>query len=216
MPLIIGQTAGGILVPILVDANGVVSVSAAVSSLPTLPAGDNNIGNVDVVSLPSLPAGNFNIGNVDVVTLPALPAGTNMIGHVQAESFGLISGAKHRDPLRLGYSGDWSEEKSNDNATAGTNVLSSTGVPAGEVWVLEAASVTNIDKATVRLAIYLTVNGVAVVLVDHTTSVAGEYATWSGAVTLSQGDIVNGAFYSCDAGNDIYLDYHARRIDIDQ
>lgn len=33
MPLIIGRTSGGVLIPVQVDANGVMSVSAAVSSL---------------------------------------------------------------------------------------------------------------------------------------------------------------------------------------
>lgn len=51
-----------------------------------LPAGDNNIGNVDVVSLPALAAGTNNIGDVDVLTLPALPAGTNNIGDVDVLS----------------------------------------------------------------------------------------------------------------------------------
>ena len=131
MPLIIGQTAGGILIPILVDDNGVVSVSAAVSSLPSLPAGDNNIGNVDIVSLPSLPAGNNNIGNVDIVTLPSLPAGTNLIGKIQANSYGLIGGSFQKDPIRLGYSGEGAEEVSDMSADAGTNTLTSTAIPAG-------------------------------------------------------------------------------------
>lgn len=51
-----------------------------------LPAGTNNIGDVDVVTLPSLPAGTNNIGDVDVLTLPALPAGTNNIGDVDIAS----------------------------------------------------------------------------------------------------------------------------------
>jgi hypothetical protein len=67
-----------------------------------LPAGDNNIGNVDIVTLPALPsgtnnigdvdiasalpAGDNNIGNVDVVSLPALPTGTNNIGDVDVLS----------------------------------------------------------------------------------------------------------------------------------
>lgn len=50
-----------------------------VTSLPALPAGNNNIGDVDIASIA---AGDNNIGNVDVVTLPALPAGTNNIGDV--------------------------------------------------------------------------------------------------------------------------------------
>lgn len=50
-----------------------------VTRLPALPAGTNNIGDVDILSIA---AGDNNIGNVDIVTLPALPAGTNNIGDV--------------------------------------------------------------------------------------------------------------------------------------
>jgi hypothetical protein len=67
----------------------------------SIAAGNNNIGNVDVVTLPALVAGSANIGdvdvatiaagdnnigNVDVVTLPALPSGTNNIGDVDIAS----------------------------------------------------------------------------------------------------------------------------------
>lgn len=57
-------------------------VSATVTVSVALPAGTNNIGDVDVLSLPSIPAGTNNIGDVDVLTLPSLPAGTNNIGDV--------------------------------------------------------------------------------------------------------------------------------------
>jgi len=43
----------------------------------SIAAGDNNIGNVDIASIA---AGNNNIGDVDVASLPATPAGTNAIG----------------------------------------------------------------------------------------------------------------------------------------
>ncbi len=57
----------------------------------SIAAGDNNIGNVDIVTMPSVtvgtlpstPAGDNNIGNVDVVTLPALVAGAALIGEVK-------------------------------------------------------------------------------------------------------------------------------------
>lgn len=45
-----------------------------------LPAGDNNIGNVDVVTLPALPAGTNNIGDVDVLTQPARDRTTDNVG----------------------------------------------------------------------------------------------------------------------------------------
>lgn len=57
--------------------------SGSVSFSGALPAGTNNIGDVDVASVA---AGDNNIGNVDVVTLPALPAGTNAIGKLAANS----------------------------------------------------------------------------------------------------------------------------------
>ncbi|OQW34860.1 MAG: hypothetical protein A4E20_01400 [Nitrospira sp. SG-bin2] len=41
---------------------------------------------IDVLSLPTLPAGNNNIGDVDVASLPALPAGTNDIGNVKEKA----------------------------------------------------------------------------------------------------------------------------------
>jgi hypothetical protein len=47
-----------------------VAVSGSVSLAASLPAGANNIGDVDVLSLPALPAGTNNIGDVDVLTLP--------------------------------------------------------------------------------------------------------------------------------------------------
>jgi hypothetical protein len=50
-----------------------------VLTLPTLPSGDNNIGNVDILTIA---AGDNNIGNVDIVSLPALVAGTANIGDV--------------------------------------------------------------------------------------------------------------------------------------
>lgn len=51
--------------------------------IASIAAGDNNIGNVDIASIA---AGDNNIGNVDVVTLPALPAGNNNIGDVDVAS----------------------------------------------------------------------------------------------------------------------------------
>lgn len=63
-----------------------------VQLITALPAGTNNIGDVDVLSLPALPAGTNNIGDVDVLSLPALPAGTNNIGDVDVLTLPSITG----------------------------------------------------------------------------------------------------------------------------
>lgn len=54
-------------------ASGTVSANTQRVVLATdvaLPAGTNNIGDVDVLTLPAIPAGNNNIGDVDIASLP--------------------------------------------------------------------------------------------------------------------------------------------------
>lgn len=75
--VVIGDPATGTGVAPVDAVNGL-----GVKIIPALPAGDNNIGNVDIVTLPVLPAGTNNIGDVDVLTLPALPTGANVIGSI--------------------------------------------------------------------------------------------------------------------------------------
>ena len=65
------------------SANGYLWVkndSGTVAGAASLPAGTNNIGDVDVLTLPALPAGTNNIGDVDIAS--AIPAGSNLIGKV--------------------------------------------------------------------------------------------------------------------------------------
>lgn len=78
-----------------------------VLSLPALPAGSNNIGDVDVLTLPALVAGTANIGDVDVLTLPALPAGSNNIGDVDVLTLpALTAGTNRIGSVRLVDSAD--------------------------------------------------------------------------------------------------------------
>jgi len=70
----------------VIDTSGQKKSLASVTVISALPAGTNNIGDVDVLSLPSIPAGTNNIGDVDVLTLPSIPAGTNNIGDVDIVS----------------------------------------------------------------------------------------------------------------------------------
>jgi len=84
-----GDTAdlGDASSPVRTDPTGTTSQpvtgTLAVSSISgALPAGDNNIGNVDLAS--PLPAGDNNIGNVDLAS--PLPAGDNNIGNVDLAS----------------------------------------------------------------------------------------------------------------------------------
>ncbi len=61
----------------------VTTVGAVTAITNALPAGTNNIGDIDVLSLPALPAGSNNIGDVDVASIAA---GDNNIGNVDIAS----------------------------------------------------------------------------------------------------------------------------------
>lgn len=81
-----GTEAAALRVTIASDSTGVLSVDdnggsltidGSVSITGAIPAGTNNIGDVDVLTLPALPAGTNNIGDVDVLSVPADPFGLN-------------------------------------------------------------------------------------------------------------------------------------------
>lgn len=74
-PVLIAGQDGTNAQSIKTDASGELQVD--VLTLPAIPAGTNNIGDVDVLTIA---AGDNNIGNVDIAS--AIPTGTNTIGDV--------------------------------------------------------------------------------------------------------------------------------------
>lgn len=74
------------LLPAALGAGGGLKVDGSGTALPVSGTVTANAGSgtqaVSLAALPSLVAGTNNIGDVDVLTLPALPAGTNVIGSV--------------------------------------------------------------------------------------------------------------------------------------
>lgn len=78
--------------------------------IASIAAGDNNIGNVDIAS--AIPAGNNNIGDVDVASIAA---GTNVIGRVAAipATGAIYNGTASTTPVFVAI----------DHATSGDNTL---------------------------------------------------------------------------------------------
>lgn len=104
------------MTPILATLSGtnniatVTTVSAVTAISNALPAGTNNIGDVDILSIA---AGDNNIGNVDLAS--AIPAGTNLIGRISAspETSTVYNGTTALTPKFAVI----------DNATSGDNTL---------------------------------------------------------------------------------------------
>lgn len=113
-------------------------------TMPSIPAGANAIGTVGVTSIPSIPAGTNNIGDVDVLSLPSLPAGTNNIGDVDVLSVIPGTAATNLGKARDGVAGATDTGMANlmvrrDSPTAVTPVAGDYEVPQidsqGRQWV---------------------------------------------------------------------------------
>lgn len=160
---IIGHLDGveGLLTTIDADTG---ALAAAVSGtemqvdvVGALPAGTNNIGDVDIASIA---AGDNNIGNVDIVTMPnvTLAAGTNtneVVGDAAHDA--AIAG----NPLRIAgraLANDYTAVAAGDTADlittlTGKQVVQPYALPA-ETWSYAAASggITNTTGVTAKAA----------------------------------------------------------------
>jgi hypothetical protein len=83
------QVNGDALTALQTLDNAISGSEMQVDVVAALPAGTNNIGDVDVLTLPSIPAGTNNIGDVDILTIAA---GDNNIGNVDIVTLPAITG----------------------------------------------------------------------------------------------------------------------------
>ena len=109
----------------VVDSGTITTVSAVTAISNALPAGTNNIGDVDVASIA---AGDNNIGNVDIVTMPNVVIGSGTITTIT-------------NPVAVTQSGTWDEVGINDSGNVITTDGSGTaGTPAGGVLTIQGVT----------------------------------------------------------------------------
>ena len=101
-------------------SGGAVVGGTATNPLRTDPTGTTTQPVSGTVSVNALPAGTNNIGDVDVLTLPALPAGSNTIGNVNLAQYTPTSGR-----LPVDGSGVTQPVSGSVTANAGTNLNTS-------------------------------------------------------------------------------------------
>ena len=192
MPLIIGVTAGGVLVPVRVDANGVVEIS----------------GSVDLL------AGTNNIGDVDVLTLPALPTGTNEIGKIQARNYGLVGGLFQKDPIRLGYSSRVRRTWSDTSLDAGDNEVNNSVVPADEIWIIPSFSFRYVGTVPTKVRWQIKAGGTDYQIKDQLSPASGRVYHVRGPWVLSEDDVLSLKVFGATANDDLYGYAWGHRVDI--
>ena len=117
-----------------------------------LPAGTNNIGDVDVLTLPALPAGTNNIGDVDVLTVITGTGATNLgkaedAVHASGDT-GVAVWAVRRNTATSGTSadGDYASLNVDTNGLLWTNV--GAALPAGTNLIGQIVTRPDVSNAS--------------------------------------------------------------------
>jgi hypothetical protein len=149
-----------------------------VVTLPSLPAGTNNIGDVDVLTLPALVAGTANIGDVDVLTLPALPAGTNNIGDVDVLTLpALVAGTANIGDVDIA------------SIAAGDNNIGNVDIVTLPALVAGTANIGDVDVVSLPAA---TNAGATAKTLDYDTGAGTDTVTSFGVLLPKSGGAVAG------------------------
>jgi hypothetical protein len=124
--------------------------------------------------------------------------------------------AWRKDPIRIGYSGDKTQEVT-ATASAGANTLQGDVVPDGEIWVVQAIIARDQTSAPSVVSLGARVNGIDIYTKRQATVAANEFVVWSeGEIILSPGDRVIATIGGATDGDILVMRYHAVRVDIDQ
>lgn len=99
------------------------------------------------------------------------------------------------------------EEVSDFTAPAGSNVLSGTAVPSGEVWhVLNVAAIDAVSSYS-RVTIWADISSINVILLDRSTPVGNRWDIWNGEIVLSEGDKIEVGYSGVTLNDTILFRY---------
>jgi len=109
--------------------------------------------------------------------------------------------------LVFGYSDIYGETVFNAAAAAGTNYLTFSTVPAGEVWVVSNFTVTASDASPTVAYLDAYIDGAIRPMRRIPYTVANNTADWQGMLVLDAGCYLRGGFTTCGVG--IYIAAYA-------
>ena len=137
-------------------------------------------GHVKVDQASELPAGTKKIGSVDVASYPVAGLLNKVVGTVE----------DHQYASKTGSGGD---------------VLDSSAVPAGKMWVITAIYAFNNDANMTKLELDRLTGGVGYLLKQKKDPIQYDGIDWQGSVVLKALDKIRSTHYGGAAGNSIHL-----------
>ena len=188
-----------------VSQSGTWNINALTSITNALPAGTNNIGDVDVLTLPSIPAGTNTIGKVDVNQVYA-----EDVASAGGESL-FLSGAVRQDTIAATTSadGDYTYLKTNNLGRLYTSTTIDAALPAGSNAIGKLAANSGVIIGAVEIAATQTLSTVTTVSTLTNQSQMGGQAIAMGTgvrsagtqrVTIATDDLVPVSLPSIPAG----------------
>lgn len=198
--------------------------------ITSIAAGDNNIGNVDVVTLPALPAGNNNIGDVDVLSVVPGTGATNLGKAIDtatgATDTGVLALATRDDALsaltpvegdniqlRVDANGAlWTHDDALDAAIAGSELQVDVvgALPAGTNAIGKLAANSGVDIGDVDVTSSALPTGASTLAEQQTqTASLSVMDDWDNAA--SDGASISGdvAHDAADAGEPVKVGFKA-------
>lgn len=135
---------------------------------------------------------------------------------IGAQSYGWISSAWQKDPLRIGLSGVIRRSANNTNLSAGANNVDDTAVPAGEYWVIDNFSLLYIGTVPTLILWAIVSSAAQYVLSEVQSPTASHWYGLQGRWVLGPGDQLRARVIGATLGDDLYLNAVGFRVDIDQ
>ena len=108
--------------------------------------------------------------------------------------------------LIFGYYDRYWERQYTLSATAGTNFLAGTAVPAGEIWVVTSLRGVDVNTSPSSLTLQAYDGTTTIVLARKLSPGINTDVIWSGQAFLKAGDYIQARFDGCTLNDDIYLD----------
>jgi hypothetical protein len=134
----------------------------------------------------------------------------------EVAAWGYYDGAFHREALRLGYSGSYTDQVDKTNAPAGVNNLTGDAVPAGQVWRVHFVAARDQTSAPGTLRLILNVGGITLPLVFESTPGSGVWYNWYGDMPIPAGAFCQATLTGVTLNDTLQLVYHATIVDVNE
>jgi len=117
--------------------------------------------------------------------------------------------------LLFGFGGVVEEGLLDDNLDSGTNYLAGSVVPAGEIWIVQNASIQYVGTAPDEL--HIRVAGLAdlIRLFYEGSPASGAWYCWGGTCIIQEGDWLVAQVVGATAGDTLYFRYAGYKMEIE-